>query len=108
MKQQAVGINAEYDVDIRSLILDFTKDIERRYEHIDKNKLSILFSPEPPAADNYYLQDKDNKSMTTSLCDRPKITEVLFNLIYNAVKFTEHGSVSIYLKAHSFYKAYIY
>ena len=78
-------------------------------EHIDKNRVSILFSPRvPQTTDNYYLQDKDNKSMTTILCDRPKITEVLFNLIYNAVKFTEHGSVSIYLKAHSFYKAYIY
>jgi signal transduction histidine kinase len=33
-------------------MLDLIKDIERKYEHIDKNKLSILFSPEPPA-DNY-------------------------------------------------------
>jgi signal transduction histidine kinase len=68
-----------------------------------------LFSPGPPAADNYYLQDKDNKSMTTILSDRPKISEVLFNLIDNVLKFTEHGSVSIYLKAHhSFYSPHHY
>jgi signal transduction histidine kinase len=99
-------INGQNEVDIGSLILDVIKDVERKYQHTDKkDKVSILFSPEPATtttttADNRYLQDKNNNRsiMTTVLCDRPKITEVLFNLIDNAMKFTEYGSVSIYLK----------
>jgi len=56
------------------LILDVIKDIERNTSILIKDKVSILFSPDSTttAADNYYLQGKDNKSMTTISCDRPK------------------------------------
>jgi signal transduction histidine kinase len=99
-------INTEDEVDIGCLILDVIRDIEKKYKQSDKkDKVSISFVPsgkeqEAETHDSYSQKQTQSKLLTTTIsCDRPKITEVLFNLIDNAIKFTDSGTVSIHLKS---------
>jgi two-component system sensor histidine kinase VicK len=104
-------INTEDEVDIGCLILDVIRDIEKKYKQSDKkDKVSISFVPSgkeqeeglstAETHDSYSQKQTQSKLLTTTIsCDRPKITEVLFNLIDNAIKFTDSGTVSIHLKS---------
>lgn len=101
--------------------MDVIKDIEKKYKQSDKkDRVSISFvlpgqrqdqEEEEGGADtadtaetrdsSSRKQTKSSKLLTTTIisCDRPKITEVLFNVIDNAVKFTDSVTVSIHLEA---------
>jgi signal transduction histidine kinase len=100
--------------DFNSLILDIVKDIEKKYDHTTdkKDKVSISFVPEHNDNNNVPERKKTTTTIITAaatgrrkriyswfvLCDRPKISEILFSLIDNAMKFTERGIVTIYSK----------
>jgi signal transduction histidine kinase len=104
-------INTEDEVDIGCLILDVIRDIEKKYKQSNKkDKVSISFVPSgkeqeeglstAETHDSYSQKQTQSKLLTTTIsCDRPKITEVLFNLMDNAIKFTDSGTVSIHLKS---------
>jgi two-component system, OmpR family, sensor histidine kinase VicK len=112
----AFQINTEDEVDATCLILDVIKDIEKKYKHNDKkDKVSISFvlpgqrqdqedkegAATAETRDSSSRKQTKSKLLTTTIisCDRPKITEVLFNVIDNAIKFTDSGTVSIHLEA---------
>lgn len=109
----AFQINTEDEVDVTCLILDVIKDIEKKYKHNDKkDRVSISFVLEEQEEEggaaaaetcdsSSRKQTKSSKLLTTTIisCDRSKITEVLFNVIDNAIKFTDSGTVSIHLEA---------
>jgi two-component system, OmpR family, sensor histidine kinase VicK len=103
-------INTEDEVDIGCLILDVIRDITEKYKHSDKKEVSISFSPlgqeqeeneDSATHDNYPQKQTKTKLLTTTFisCDKPKITEVLFNLMDNAIKFADSGTVSVHLAA---------
>ena len=86
-------LSYEDKVEIHSLITDTINDIEKKYRYTNKkDNVSILFNSSQGQDLDY-----DNNKVIIS-CDRPKISEVLFNLVDNAMKFTEYGTVSIYTK----------
>jgi two-component system sensor histidine kinase VicK len=90
IESNSFTLRLEDKVDIHSLITDTIRDIEKKYRYTGKkDNVSILFN---------HLEDPnndDNNEFTVS-CDSQKISEVLFNLIDNAMKFTENGTISIY------------
>jgi signal transduction histidine kinase len=54
-----------------------------------------------PLADKQRTKIIFKASQTTCNCDPKKIAQVLSNLISNAVKFTEHGTITVSLSEHS-------
>ena len=90
IESNSFTLSLEDKVDIHSLITDTVRDIEKKYRYTGKkDNVSILFN---------HLEDpnNDNNNKVTISCDSQKISEVLFNLIDNAMKFTENGTISIY------------
>ena len=111
------SLNIQKDVDIHSLILQVIEDIEKKYMYTHKaKKVSIVFvpyngeKPEDQKMDNSNIvtdeiekkEENDNKKKTTTYpplyvdCDAQKISQVVFNLLDNAIKFTAEGQISVY------------
>src|SRR4051794_4211497 len=120
------SLNIQKDVDIHSLILQVIEDIEKKYMYTHKaKKVSIVFVPynkeeegkgqgdykEKKSANNADIivtdeiekkEENDNKKKTITYpplyvdCDAQKISQVVFNLLDNAIKFTTEGQVSVY------------
>jgi two-component system sensor histidine kinase VicK len=111
------SLNIQKDVDIHSLILQVIEDIEKKYMYTQKaKKVSIVFVPyngEKPEDQNTgnsnivsdeieKKEENDNKKKTTTYhplyvdCDAQKISQVVFNLLDNAIKFTAEGQISVY------------
>ena len=115
-------INIQKDVDIHSLILQVIGDIEKKYMYSHKaKKVSIKFLPyngkkpkeeeEDNKTDNISSNlivpsdKKERKENENSMiyrpplyidCDAQKISQVIFNLLDNAVKFTTEGQIAVY------------
>jgi two-component system sensor histidine kinase VicK len=96
-------MHTEQNVNIDSLILDVIKDIEEKYDYIGKfNRVSISFiTPNQSNNETLLLQQQKGNDKIQSLfvrCDPIKISQVLFNLIDNAMKFTEEGKIIVSYK----------
>jgi signal transduction histidine kinase len=119
------SLNIQKDVDIHSLILQVIEDIEKKYMYTQKaKKVSIVFVPyngEKPEDQNTgnsnivsdeieKKEENDNKKKTTTYhplyvdCDAQKISQVVFNLLDNAIKFTAEGQISVYTTTTSYQK----
>jgi signal transduction histidine kinase len=78
------------ETDLYSLILNVIDDISRKYEVFEK-KIPILFDLKQ---DDHSA--KSSSSLTISVqCDPDKINQVLFNLLDNAMRFTEKGKIIV-------------
>ena len=119
------SLNIQKDVHIHSLILQVIEDIEKKYMYTQKaKKVSIVFVPyngEKPEDQNTgnsnivsdeieKKEENDNKKKTTTYhplyvdCDAQKISQVVFNLLDNAIKFTAEGQISVYTTTTSYQK----
>jgi signal transduction histidine kinase len=77
------------ETNLYSLILNVIDDIVRKYETFGK-RIPILFDPKQ--------DDHSAKSSSATIsvqCDADKINEVLFNLLDNAMRFTEKGKIIV-------------
>jgi signal transduction histidine kinase len=77
------------ETDLCSLISNVIDDIERKYEAFGK-RIPILFDLKQ---DNYAT--KSSPSTISVRCDHDKINEVLFNILDNAMRFTEKGKIIV-------------
>ena len=110
------NLNIQKDVDIHSLILQVIEDIEKKYMYTQKSKIvSIVFVPynEEEESNNHEMdnsniiseeRDKDEKNDNKNSimhhplyieCDPQKISQIVFNLLDNAVKFTAEGQITV-------------
>ncbi|HEY0580253.1 MAG TPA: ATP-binding protein, partial [Candidatus Nitrosocosmicus sp.] len=91
------GLSVQKDVDIHDLILQVIDDIEKKYMYTDKaKKVGIVFEPLCHKENN--KEDDEKKSRYYPLyvdCDSQKISQVVFNLLDNAMKFTTEGQIFI-------------
>jgi signal transduction histidine kinase len=81
-------------VDLISLIKNSIADVERRYAG-EKHNMIKLLSQSSPSQGKVALN-----SELIVYCDSSKIGQTLFNVIDNAMKFTEKGDVEVILGLH--------
>ncbi len=93
------NLNIQSRVDIHFLISQVIEDIEKKYAYTDKvNRVSILFLPTYEKKTVNTKQEMENNIRISPLyidCDSQKISQVIFNLLDNAMKFTAEGKVIV-------------
>jgi signal transduction histidine kinase len=110
-------LNIQKNVDIHSLILQVIEDVEKKYMYTQKSKkISIVFisyqnveKEKEKRSDNDIVEidkmekkeENSNKNKTGYYplyinCDAQKISQVIFNLLDNAIKFTTEGQIFVY------------
>ncbi|HEY6534591.1 MAG TPA: HAMP domain-containing sensor histidine kinase [Candidatus Nitrosocosmicus sp.] len=95
------------NVDINALISTVIDDVKRKYSYTDKDKkVSIIFDSFYKNNKKNYVKenkekcDKNNSNHIASNpfyidCDSQRISQVVFNLLDNAMKFTSNGCIMI-------------
>jgi two-component system sensor histidine kinase VicK len=93
------SINIQNDIDIHFLISQVIEDIEKKYAYTDKvNRVSIIFLPHVEKREKKEKGKKENNNQNSSFyidCDSQKISQVIFNLLDNAMKFTAEGKIIV-------------
>lgn len=92
------GLIIQKDVDIYDLILQVIDDIEKKYMYTDKaKKVAIVFEPCCHKENNNKEDNQKNNRYTPLYidCDSQKISQVIFNLLDNAMKFTTEGQIAV-------------
>jgi two-component system, OmpR family, sensor histidine kinase VicK len=93
------SINIQNDIDIHFLISQVIEDIEKKYAYTDKvNRVSIIFLPHVEKREEKEKGKKENNNQNSSFyidCDSQKISQVIFNLLDNAMKFTAEGKIIV-------------
>ena len=75
----------KHTIDLNYLILDIVKDLQNQIQKSD-SKVKLVFEPEA---------EKGKQNPIIVEADRERITQVVWNLLNNAIKFTKEGTISI-------------
>jgi signal transduction histidine kinase len=78
----------KHPIDLNDLIRDIVKDLQNQIQKSD-SIVKLLYEPEA-------VKGKQNSIIVEA--DRERITQVLWNLLNNAIKFTKEGTISISTK----------
>jgi signal transduction histidine kinase len=78
----------KHPIDLNDLIRDIVKDLQNQIQKSD-SIVKLLYEPEA-------IKGKQNSIIVEA--DRERITQVLWNLLNNAIKFTKEGTISISTK----------
>jgi two-component system, OmpR family, sensor histidine kinase VicK len=100
------SINIQNCIDIHFLISQVIEDIEKKYAYTDKvQRVSIIFLPHIKKESKEEEEEEENKNNQNSPpshspsfyidCDSQKISQVIFNLLDNAMKFTAEGKIIV-------------
>jgi two-component system, OmpR family, sensor histidine kinase VicK len=91
------GLSMQKAVDIHDLILQVIDDIEKKYMYTDKaKKVAIVFEPRYHKENNKVDSEKNSQDKPLYIdCDSQKISQVIFNLLDNAMKFTTEGQIVV-------------
>ena len=101
------NIDKQNKVDFHNLVSQVIEDIERKYAYTDKtNRVSIMFLPcceKGSSITDADVTDEEKKDAQTPIsssyidvdCDPQKISQVVFNLLDNAMKFTSEGKIIV-------------
>jgi two-component system, OmpR family, sensor histidine kinase VicK len=91
------SINIQNDIDIHFLISQVIEDIEKKYAYTDKvNRVSIIFLPHVEKREEKEKKENNNQNSSFYIdCDSQKISQVIFNLLDNAMKFTAEGKIIV-------------
>jgi two-component system, OmpR family, sensor histidine kinase VicK len=112
MESGRFTVDIQKNVDINSLISDVIKDIETKYDYGNKKgRVSIDFVSEYDVQkENEHEGQRqrqqeqniiDTKKLLLCNCDPGKVSEVIFNLLDNSMKFTEQGKITVSAKISS-------
>ncbi|MGB8449328.1 MAG: HAMP domain-containing sensor histidine kinase, partial [Nitrososphaeraceae archaeon] len=75
----------KHAIDLNDLILNIVEDHQKQMQKSDGN-VKLLYEPE--------IKTEEEKPILVQ-ADRERITQVVWNLLNNAQKFTKHGTISI-------------
>ena len=75
----------KHPIDLNDLILNIVKDLQNQIQKSD-SKVKLLYEPEA---------EKGKQNPIIVEADRERITQVVWNLLNNAIKFTKEGTISI-------------
>jgi signal transduction histidine kinase len=101
------NIDKQNKVDLHNLISQVIEDIEKKYAYTDKtNRVSTLFLPFYEQDDNIIdagvtvegKRDTQRPSSSPPIyvdCDPQKVSQVVFNLLDNSMKFTAEGKIIV-------------
>jgi signal transduction histidine kinase len=90
-----INIDKE-DIDINSLITDTINDIEKKYKCTGKlDRVAISFANNLYDKEEQKQEENRTKDPLFVQCDESTISEVLFNLLDNAMKFTDQGKIMV-------------
>ncbi len=78
----------KHPIDLNDLILSVVKDLQNQIQKSD-SKVKLFYEPEA-------IKGKQNQIIVEA--DRERITQVVWNLLNNAIKFTKEGTISISTK----------
>ena len=74
-------------IDLNDLILNIVEDFQKNIQKSD-GKVKLIYEPE--------IKTKEGKQDSISVeADRERITQVVWNLLNNRLKFTKYGTISI-------------
>jgi signal transduction histidine kinase len=97
-------LNLQENVNIIALILTAIDSIKENYEYSEKrDKVSISLFTSLEYNDGRLSKNQegqqpvDSKKSLLIKCDAEKIQQVVFNLLHNAMKFTEQGVITVNL-----------
>jgi signal transduction histidine kinase len=82
-------LNREH-FNVTELISNTIQDVSSQSQKANNGKLKLVF---------YNHHDENNNQGIIIDADKARITQVLLNLLTNAIKFTEEGTISIKLQA---------
>jgi signal transduction histidine kinase len=82
-------------VDLQSIIIGIIDDIRKKY--VNKARVQILFHYKDNNNNNKNVNNNQNEGLIIN-CDSNKIDQALFNLVDNAMKFTDDGKVVVSVK----------
>jgi signal transduction histidine kinase len=92
------SLDVQSNVDLHNLISQVIEDVEKKYAYKEKaNKVSILFLPfggNSKSSSANTMEDGPNRLLYVD-CDPQKISQVVFNLLDNAMKFTSDGKIVV-------------
>jgi two-component system, OmpR family, sensor histidine kinase VicK len=91
IESHSLNLNREC-FNLIELISNIVQDATSQIEKANSGKLKLVFY-KPDGND-----DNNNQGIIIE-ADKARITQVLLNLLNNAIKFTEEGTISIYVKA---------
>ena len=77
----------KHQIDLNDLILNLVKDLQKQTQQSD-SKVKLLYEPAEKGKQNPIIVE----------ADKERITQVFWNLLNNAIKFTEEGTISISTK----------
>lgn len=101
------NIDKQNKVDLHNLISQVIEDIEKKYAYTDKtNRVSILFLPSYEKEEKTIdagvtvegktdIQSPSSSSPIYVDCDPQKVSQVIFNLLDNSMKFTTEGKIIV-------------
>jgi signal transduction histidine kinase len=75
----------KHPIDLNDLISNIVKDLQNQIQKSD-SKVKLLYAPEA---------EKDKQNPIVVEADRDRMTQVVWNLLNNAIKFTKEGTISI-------------
>ena len=93
IESNSFKLDLKEQVDLYSIIFNVIGDMGKKYGH-KIGRVPIIFDLEK----NDVMDDGEKNNVQRSLivkCDQYKISQVLFNLLDNAMKFTEKGKVAV-------------
>ena len=77
----------KHQIDLNDLILNLVKDLQKQIQQ-SGSKVKLLCEP----------AEKDKQNPIIIEADMERVTQVIWNLLNNAIKFTKEGTISISTK----------
>jgi two-component system, OmpR family, sensor histidine kinase VicK len=85
--------------DLNDLLFSVIKETQIQIlANANNGKIKLSFSPDKLSSTSSAVVEKHDGDLISVEADRERITQVLYNLLDNAIKFTQQGTISVVVK----------